>query len=463
MINTYDNCRYIIIISVLTLSTSIFCVSADAQVNRNIKNRRVAPYTNVECSAEYNKCNFKNALKLSESVVFFMHHNNFYTNQNIIDQDSVNLFQEHVKIHNLGVSAFNQGGILSYLEATTPKARKVQASLYACDIYMHYANCLHANGYIDKSYELYKQLYLLFKDPRGFDCSGFAILGYKGECASLLGRFDESEECYDIDIKNNELYNEYQVERLLAPVKVSTNYIIRDLFKHDKINYLGKAIISMYSGDIVSSQRYISIFEKKYSHMLRRNCVTNGKLNLLKGWIALRSGELQSAEDLFKLSLISFQSSYGFVVDNPNSCLAWDGLAEIAFVKEDFEKAKYTYSQTLKIRKKCFGDDHHDVAVSLLGLAKVAICEHNIPKASQYVAIIDKIYHGKLQEDHPEFSTLFEYQAELANLRNEHRIAEDLKMKSRQIRSTNHFQFPFMFYFIFGGYQYYASRDELNI
>ena len=138
-------------------------------------------------------------------------------------------------------------------------------------------------------------------------------------------------------------------------------------------------------------------------------------------------------------------------------------MAEIALLQGDIDRAKYLFNHTLTIRKKCFGDDHHDVAVSLLGLAKVAIHEHDIPKASQYVAIIDKIYHGILQEEHPEYSTLFEYQAELANLRNELRIAEDLKMKSRRIRSTNHFQSKYMFYFIFGGFQYYASRDELNI
>lgn len=250
---------------------------------------------------------------------------------------------------------------------------------------------------------------------------------------------------------------------MLFEKKDSMRFIAHDRFNHDKVDILGLALLKLYSGDILESNKYIGIFTERYSKILKRNSVTNGKLNLIKGWLSLHSGDIKEAEVCFKSSLISFQSSYGFVVDNPNSCLAWDGLAEIAIVKEDFEKAKYLFSQTLKIRKNCFGDDHHDVAVSLLGLAKVAIHEHDIPKASQYVAIIDKIYHGILQEEHPEYSTLFEYQAELANLRNELRIAEDLKMKSRRIRSTNHFQSKYMFYFIFGGFQYYASRDELNI
>lgn len=263
MVIIFNKNRYAQPILVLCLFVFIFSFTAQAQDHRNIKKRRVAPYTNVQCGAEYNKCNFINALKLSEAVVFFMHHNNTFTKDNVIDKDSVKFFQDHVNLHDLGVSAFNQGGFHLYLDVTTPKTRRIQSSLYACDIYMHYANCLHAVGYIDRSHNTYTQLYSYIRDSRGFDCSRFSILAYQGECASLLGRFDEAEDCYDLDLKNNELYNDYMITRLSYSNKDADSFIIHDAYQHDRMDILGKAILKMYAGDIQSSEKNINIFEKK--------------------------------------------------------------------------------------------------------------------------------------------------------------------------------------------------------
>jgi hypothetical protein len=412
-------------------------LNADDQDNQsNVQERH-----HYDSYSYYRKCMFLNALLEKESEMEMIRRDSemkLGVSKNIIDLCTALGIKRNTEDGVVGRMLLNQGRIDEFNNHRMNAFRERNFILTDYEEnYEYYGEVLQANGKLRKAYEVFESLRnLTSNNISGNDDFNPLYLAYKAEIETELGLFATARRNFNLCEADAEVC--LQLCRNAYHKNITENDLLFN-FKIEKKTILGRALLAYYQGDYKSSKNIVKLYEQKYNKIVRNHTFTHGKLYLIKGWLSFRSHDFASAEKHFKTALSDFQKYDTGSIRHPNSCLAMDGLAAIEFSRKNLDKAEMIYKETLKNRKKCFGSIHHDLAVSLLGLTKVAMQKKKYDDASSYLdrsqKILDSVYDG----EHPEFATVYELKAQLADINSDEINADSYKAKSASIRKKYDF------------------------
>jgi hypothetical protein len=414
----------------------------------------------------YEHCNFKNALKLQESVMYSLRINDAKNKNNneisIIDSRSLKLLSQQANIRSV-YRELVQNGNIEKAQVLAQNNRQTLSLMFILHYYLYYAQVLQANGRLKEAEQIYNDIYNITGDSCDTLSSLNYINSYKGRVCVQLGLFKEADRCFHQSINSSNIFRK---------IRSSTNQIItNDLnkafilmdYRSDMINYVGLSMLSYYNGDFRSTIDNLDSLGKNYDKIIRRSSTTYGNIMLIKGYAFLSQNDLKYAEYCFKKALRAYQDRNHGSLNHPNCYNVMDGLAEIARLKNDENKYEDIIMKVMEGRSKMFSENHRDIAISLLSFVNLEIMKGNISQAISYLSRASKIFKTILPANHPEFSTLFEYESIIERLKNNKSKSLTMKSLASKIRDQTEFKVHHILYIIPDVQEWYANDTNINI
>jgi hypothetical protein len=150
---------------------------------------------------------------------------------------------------------------------------------------------------------------------------------------------------------------------------------------------------------------------------------------------AFREGNHAAAEQEF-IAAIREWDTLG--EDDERLAASLAGLAQIKYLKRDFEQAEALFKRALAIRERCLGDKHPDVAATLNSLARLYFHHNDHVAAAPLLMRLLAIKQEALGAHHPEVAVILTSLAKVRLAEHQYEDAEQLARRALLIREGIH-------------------------
>ncbi len=246
----------------------------------------------------------------------------------------------------------------------------------------------------------------------------------------IRGQYEEAEKIYK---RLFELLENGETEKIKNYILINIEMVI-DIFINNSTLYLEQGLTNNAENFCEDAKSMVEIFGNQ--HPIYATCLSN----LAQVYIA--QGRHQEAEETCQEAIKINQNNGNKT--HPTHAINLRSLGSIYSVQGRYYDAEKLYEQALDIQKQIYGEEHREVAKSLVHLAVHHIKQSDykkenilLEKAKILLEKAQKIYESVLSKTHPEYADLLSMIANYHCCKKEYKKASDLYEEAINIISDS--------------------------